>query len=93
MEFGNVVFEEMEKSEYQEKTPRIKGVHQLSTPYIPPPVSSNNSNNYCLLKLSCRKKTELIMLVKISKCKKVICPLCANGNRLIKQIEFVCVFP
>ena len=37
MEFGNVVFEEMEKSEYQEKTPRIKGVHQLSTPYIPPP--------------------------------------------------------
>ena len=34
---ANVVFEEMEKSEYQEKTPRIKGVHQLSTPYIPPP--------------------------------------------------------
>ena len=30
MEFGNVVFEEMEKSEYQEKTPRIKGVHQAT---------------------------------------------------------------
>ena len=28
------------------------------------------------------------MLVKISKCKKVICPLCATGNRLIKQIEY-----
>ena len=34
----------------------------------------------------------LTTVVKISKCKKVICPLCPTGNGRIKQIEFVCVF-
>ena len=35
----------------------------------------------------------IIIQVKIQKFKKVNCPLCPTGNRLIKQIEVACVLP